>query len=171
MEKKLKKKTAEESVGRRIKEFEGKSEGRKTGSAKKEIEDLRRELAEQAKKKTEVSARPDIPVKTKNATVPKELFELKWKAYYNTVGSMIQSSWIYPGEAKKNFSVWLAVRISSSGELVSIRVEKRSGDSIFDESAMRAVKKAAPFPPVPEEIKNEFSEPLIIRFCPGGCAE
>ena len=111
------------------------------------------------------------PPAAAKAAAPKEAFELEFKAYYNTVGSMIQSAWIYPGEAKKDMTVWLAIRISFAGELVSIRVEKRSGDSIFDESAMRAVKKAAPFPPAPEEIKNELSEPLIIRFCPGGCAE
>ena len=171
MEKGLKKKDAEESVRRRIKEFEGKSEGRKTGSVKKEIEDLRRELAEEAGKNRKVSAGADIPGGPRNGSVPKELFELTFKTYYNTVGSMIQSSWIYSGEIEKNLSVWLAIRISPAGELVSIRVEKRSGDAIFDESAIRAVKKAAPFPQVPEEIKNEFSEPLIIRFCPGGCAK
>ena len=171
MEKGLKKKDAEESVLRRIKEFEGKSSGRKTGSVKKEIEDLRRELAEEDGKNRKVLAGADIPGGTKNGSVPKELFELKFKTYYNTVGSMIQSSWIYSGEIEKNLSVWLAIRISFAGELMSIKVDKRSGDAIFDESAIRAVKKAAPFPRVPEEIKNEFSEPLIIRFCPGGCAE
>lgn len=171
MEKGLKQKDAEESVRRRIKEFEGKSEGRKTGPVKKEIEDLRRELAEQAKENRKVSAGADIPGGPRNGSVPKELFELTFKTYYNTVGSMIQSSWIYSGEIEKNLSVWLAIRISPAGELVSIRVEKRSGDAIFDESAIRAVRKAAPFPQAPEEIKNEFSEPLIIRFCPGGCAK
>ncbi|MFZ3073136.1 MAG: TonB family protein [Thermodesulfobacteriota bacterium] len=171
MEKNIEKKTAEESVARRIKEFEKKAAARKTDSVKKEIEYLKRETAKRSKEKPPVSAKASVPEEAKNASVPRELFELKFKTYYNTVGSMIQSAWIYPGEAKKNAAVWLAIRISPAGELVSIRVEKRSNDSIFDESAIRAVKKAAPFPRVPEEIRNEFSEPLIIRFCPGGCAE
>jgi len=63
----------------------------------------------------------------------------------------------------------LSIGIARSGELRSVRIEKKSGNSLFDESAIKAVKKAAPFAPIREEIKEDFLE-IGVRFCPGGCS-
>jgi len=38
--------------------------------------------------------------------------------------------------------------------VIRLRVEKSSGDKQFDASAVQAVRRASPFPPVPEHAKN-----------------
>jgi TonB family protein len=101
--------------------------------------------------------------------VTKELFDLEFKAYYNKVGARIQSRWVYAGTDKELEAV-LSIKIARSGELKKIIFEKRSRNADFDDSALRAVKKAAPFPPLPEEIGGDFLE-LGVRFCPGGCKQ
>ncbi|HLE08524.1 MAG TPA: energy transducer TonB, partial [Thermodesulfobacteriota bacterium] len=97
------------------------------------------------------------------------LFEVRFKDYYTAVGAKIQSVWIYPGEAAKDLQTVLSIGIARSGELRSVRIEKKSGNSLFDESAIKAVKKAAPFAPIRKEIKEDLLE-IGVRFCPGGCS-
>ncbi len=61
----------------------------------------------------------------------------------------------------------LVVVVNRDGKLLDLQVEKPSGNGMFDESALRAVRKAAPLPPVPETYtlpKIEFG----ITFRPSG---
>jgi TonB family protein len=44
-----------------------------------------------------------------------------------------------------------------------ISFEKRSGNSFFDQSAYRAIKKSDPFPPLPAWIQDSSVE-LGIKF-------
>ena len=39
-----------------------------------------------------------------------------------------------------------------------------SSDSRLNASAVEAMKRASPFPPIPENLKELANEPLIIRF-------
>jgi TonB family protein len=39
-----------------------------------------------------------------------------------------------------------------------------STDPQINASALEAMKKASPFPPIPESLKDLADEPLIIRF-------
>lgn len=57
------------------------------------------------------------------------------------------------------------VQIRKNGEIIGIQVVKASGNSMFDESAVRAVRKAAPLPPVPEAILQSTTK-LILTFLP-----
>ena len=45
--------------------------------------------------------------------------------------------------------------------LSGVELAERSGDIVFDESAMRAVRKAHPLPPPPEAYRNEFTRQKI----------
>jgi colicin import membrane protein len=48
---------------------------------------------------------------------------------------------------------------------VDINFEKRSGNHYLDDSAMRAIKKANPLPPLPDVFRDEYLE-IGIRFLP-----
>jgi TonB family protein len=52
-------------------------------------------------------------------------------------------------------------RLSRDGRIADLRVEQTSGNSYFDRSATRAVRSAAPFPPLPRAFVDEF---LGIHF-------
>ncbi len=52
-------------------------------------------------------------------------------------------------------------RLRRDGGVEDIRIEQSSGNTYFDRSAMRAVRSAAPFPPLPRAFTDEY---LGIHF-------
>ena len=64
---------------------------------------------------------------------------------------------------EKNITTIIDVKISRSGALEYLDFEKRSGNRYFDDSALRAVKKSNPFPPLPYWIRDKSIE-IGIRF-------
>ncbi|GEM_PF-4021076 len=74
----------------------------------------------------------------------------------------IRVNWILP-EAKKGLEAIVDVKINKKGEAVEIKFEKRSGDIVFDESCIRAVKRSFPFEPLPFTYKEEYLE-IGVRF-------
>lgn len=168
MEKNVKKKEEDEFLLKRVNEIEKRAQ-------KKTSDEEVRNLIAALKKELALKENEASPVKAsatastdKSRSVKKELSLLKFHAYYNMVGGMIQSAWAYPSEKKEGLTAWLQLKITRNGELKAVLVEKTSGNTLFDESALRAVKKASPFPPVPEEMEGTFLE-VGLRFCPGGC--
>jgi colicin import membrane protein len=96
--------------------------------------------------------------------------DIEFIEYYNSVGSMIRSEWIFPGEKTPGLETTVAIKIGTDGKLLALRIERASGNTLFDNSAIKAVEKVGDFPPLPKNIKEEFLE-IGIRFCPGGCAQ
>jgi TonB family protein len=86
------------------------------------------------------------------------------QSYYASIWSRIRGQWALPQSIlNKNLEAIIDVKIARSGALLSAQYEKKSGNSYFDESAMRAVRKASPFAPLPDWIRDESVE-LGIRF-------
>ncbi len=85
--------------------------------------------------------------------------------YNRFIWSRIKKNWTLPATLmpKKNVETIIEVRIAQSGALEYIGFEKRSGHSYFDESALRAVKKSAPFPPLAGWVNSRSIE-IGIRF-------
>ncbi|MBI5599587.1 MAG: TonB family protein [Deltaproteobacteria bacterium] len=185
LEKKMEKRGEEELVSQRIKGIEERRE-RKTGdevaSIKKGLGEAGADTARQSSLTAYGSSSTAYqPSSTVSVTSPakaagsgrggitRETIEIRFKDYYNALQEKIHSVWIYPGEARRDINTIVSMRILRSGELKSVWVEKKSGDTLFDESAVKAVKKASPYPPLPTDLKDEFLE-VGVRFCPGGCA-
>jgi TonB family protein len=79
----------------------------------------------------------------------------------------IQSEWrLLDDHGVGGLMAVVEVQIKRTGEVVGIRVREKSGNELFDESAVRAVNRAAPLPPVPEAIV-QHSTILILKFRPG----
>ncbi len=90
---------------------------------------------------------------------------MNMRVYYSTIWSMIKGKWALPGGIvpDDNIEAVLSVKILRDGVVTNLSFEKRSGNRYFDESAMRAIKKASPFPPLPEWIKAKNIE-VGLRF-------
>jgi TonB family protein len=86
------------------------------------------------------------------------------------VKSRINSQWFLTGDdPRKNKETIIGIQISDNGSLIKASVDKSSGDKVFDNSAMRAIHQAAPFPPLPSEVKKiQESRGLGLRFTPRG---
>ena len=61
----------------------------------------------------------------------------------------------------------VVIKIMQNGEIKDIWFEKKSGDSYFDESAIKAVKKSDPLPELPEEYLKPYYNIGLI-FTPSG---
>jgi TonB family protein len=91
--------------------------------------------------------------------------DAQMRAYYAAIWSRIKGKWalpqgILPGEVLETV---IDVTILRSGAVTEVNFEKRSGNRYFDESAMKAIQKASPLPPLPAWI-GDSSIGVGIRF-------
>ncbi len=98
----------------------------------------------------------------------REAIEIQYKEYYDEIWRRVKASWILPEEIVAegaNLLAVVVVRIAKDGSLLEMKLEKSSKNKVFDQSCLRAVKKAAPFPPLPKDYPQRYME-LGLRFKP-----
>ena len=85
--------------------------------------------------------------------------------YSAFVQARIKNNWSLPDTLRPKNPVLtvIEVRITRDGGIAHIAFEKRSGNAYYDESALRAVQKSAPFPPLPAEYRRATMD-LGVRF-------
>jgi TonB family protein len=77
-------------------------------------------------------------------------------SYFNKIKQSIESEWEYPELALRyglQGKLSLEFTIANDGQLAQLRLIRSSGSQLLDEEAIRAIKAAAPFPPIPPWIK------------------
>ena len=89
----------------------------------------------------------------------------KLDAYYNLIWSRIKGKWMLPQGilARENVEAIIQAKILKNGAVTDMSFEKRSGNRYFDESAMKAIRMASPFPPLPDSVRDSSID-LGIRF-------
>ncbi|MBI4495912.1 MAG: cell envelope integrity protein TolA [Deltaproteobacteria bacterium] len=96
------------------------------------------------------------------------VMSIKFKMYYNLIWQRIRSVWVLPEGAlggRKDLETIVAIRIARDGQIESIQFEKKSGNPYLDESALRAIKKANPLPPLPPGFEGDKFD-VGVRFSP-----
>lgn len=87
--------------------------------------------------------------------------QVRWK---------IMREWIVPvkyTETGQGYNAKVEVMINMDGDVVSVRWASRSGNASFDQSAVRAIKKASPFPKPPDALAWEaYNEGFLVEFDP-----
>lgn len=160
----VKRKDERTLVDSRIEELKKKREAESKYVASR-IDELKKEIAgagPQAKPSKEASARQTGP----GGAVTRENLEAKYPAYFSVMHDRVQDQWsIYSEDLKDSkLSIIVSVKIDRSGRLMETHVEKSSGDAHFDESLIKAIRKAE-FPPLPQDFEGSFLE-TGFRFCP-----
>jgi len=85
-------------------------------------------------------------------------------AYYNEVWKRIRSLWAIPeGLKSSSLTAVYGIRVDRQGRIVDVWMEDGSGNGAFDDSALRAIKKADPLPPIPDKYTDSTME-VGIRF-------
>jgi TonB family protein len=133
----------------------------------KAMEEIRkRAAANAATPKPQAKASPEAKSGSASPPSPGDAeMNAKMRAYYAMIWSRIKGRWalpqgILPGEVLESV---INVTILRSGAVTGMNFEKRSGNRYFDESALKAIRKAIPFPPLPAWI-SEGSLDVGIRF-------
>lgn len=86
-------------------------------------------------------------------------------AYYALIWSKIKSQWALPRGILQsdNLEAIIDVKILRDGTVSRLDIEKSSGNRYFDQSAVKAVRKASPFPALPAWIQDSSAE-FGIKF-------
>jgi len=81
---------------------------------------------------------------------------IRFKAYYDRIWAQIKSSWVLPEGVTSRVSLVTVVRIriAPNGEIEQYGIEERSGNDYYDQSALRAIGRANPLPPLPDELSD-----------------
>lgn len=85
--------------------------------------------------------------------------------YSGKVRAKVNRHFRYPKSAERagvKGKVMVSFTISSSGGVSGVRIAASSGSPVLDEAALNAVRKAAPFPAIPEGGRNPW--PFTLPF-------
>ena len=77
-------------------------------------------------------------------------------SYFTRIKQNIEQQWQYPEVALRyglQGRLALEFTIGGGGQLEHLRMIRSSGSQVLDDEALRAVRAAAPFPPIPSWIK------------------
>ncbi|MDZ4345750.1 MAG: energy transducer TonB [Candidatus Binatia bacterium] len=77
----------------------------------------------------------------------------------------IMAAWKLPPNVN-GLKVVIRLRLERTGRVFDVRVEKSSGNNQFDASAVQAVRRASPFPPVPDAAKSSVVGDLRMVLDP-----
>ena len=84
------------------------------------------------------------------------------------IWAKIKESWAIPEnllKEKVDLEAVIVLIIEKDGKIKKSWFEKKSGNELYDQMAMRAIKKAEPLPSIPGEL-NENTLEIGIRFPP-----
>jgi TonB family protein len=96
------------------------------------------------------------------------LWQSKLNDYYSMIWAKIEKEWTLPEnlpKGKTDLETIIVIIIERDGKVQKSWFEKRSGNALYDQMAMRAIKKAGRLPPIPKEFSDNTFE-IGIRFHP-----
>ena len=92
------------------------------------------------------------------------------EVYNGLIAYHIQKNWAFSEQlarGQSNLETLVGIKITPNGEIKDIWIDKKSGNEYLDESAIRAIKKSNPLPPLPREMAN-YDYEVRFRFTPEG---
>jgi TonB family protein len=78
-------------------------------------------------------------------------------AYFRELDERIRSKWTVPDLAVADpgsLIVQIRITIEMDGKASNVRMERSSGNSYFDDSVLRAIRRASPLPVPPEQLRG-----------------
>lgn len=122
----------------------------------KKLEAKPKEKPSQAK--TPTKANPDIGLKISNKGG-------KYSYYIDAILTKIGSNWINPYQGSGiKLSTTVYFVILKDGTITSVKLEKKSGNDLFDSSTERAVIVTKTLPPLAGEFVNQESLRIHLEF-------
>jgi colicin import membrane protein len=85
--------------------------------------------------------------------------------YSKKIERKIKDQWVYPDPSRTDLHNEVAIKIQKDGKVLQTKIEKSSGDAVFDQSTLKAVAKASPLPPPPPELVEALiKDEIVVRF-------
>lgn len=131
------------------------------------MDEIKKKVAHREKVEEQPTPTPP-PVPVISATKSSAETESKLSQYYSLIWAKIKKAWTIPENLLKervDLETVIIVIIESDGKIKRTWFEKKSGDDLYDQMAVRAIIKAEPLPPIPKELGEDTLE-IGIRFFP-----
>ena len=71
-----------------------------------------------------------------------------------------------PEQERLQLSALVSLKIGKAGELLEAKLAKSSGNDLYDSAVVAAVRKAAPFSPPPDHLRDTMADGAIFKFTP-----
>jgi TonB family protein len=84
-------------------------------------------------------------------------------AYFELIKRRVYAVWHYPEGVRGVHEVSVKFTLDRAGAIHGVQVE-RSNNSVLNASAVEAMHRASPFPPIPEKFRLLVGQPLILKF-------
>jgi len=151
-------KLEQEKQDKKRKEAEEKKK-REAAARKAEQDKKKREAAEKKKREEELQARLEEERLSRRV-------DMLLGRYIPIIRQKVSRNWNKPPHTPKGIEAKVQVRLTATGEVVSVRLVQSSGNSVFDRSVENAVHKASPLPIPQEHGVNEKFRNLHLIFKP-----
>ncbi|MGH8011087.1 MAG: TonB family protein, partial [Candidatus Binataceae bacterium] len=89
--------------------------------------------------------------------------DVQFLLYYHAVQEKIKDAWSFSGN-NPDLTATVTFQIGPNGTLTGVRVTESSRDLAFDDSVVRAIRRAAPFPPPPDKYRGQFAQGIEAVF-------
>jgi protein TonB len=103
--------------------------------------------------------RPHLPNKLKRGTeISLNTLDYTFHSYYLALKRKIELVWEYPYAARRTGvqgRLLMRFVINLDGSLAEVRILRSSGSALLDSEAVRAIRSAAPYPPLPKRMNSE----------------
>ncbi len=100
------------------------------------------------------SSSTDIPLKA--AGIPGIVTSSNKESYNALIFERIQREWIHPNFNRTDLVAIVSFHINKSGVISDQKIIQSSGNTVFDSTVLKAVKKASPLPPPAVEDDAEI---------------
>ncbi len=85
------------------------------------------------------------------------LKSIEYIGYVNYMQATLKGNWAWAG-AKRSLKALVRFGVKENGEIVGVKITQSSGDLLYDESVLRAVRKSSPLTAPPENHRKEFAD-------------
>jgi colicin import membrane protein len=82
---------------------------------------------------------------------------MEFLIYYNRMLQLIKEQWTWVVK-KSDLVVIVRYSVQEDGEITGLKIVQRSGQASYDDSVVRAVRKASPLPPPPESYRKDYMD-------------
>ena len=146
------------------KKKENEANKKKTVKVKKKAVPKPRKKKKKKVKKAENKEKPmEVKVKGDRGTSMKvDAARFPFSYYLEAVEGKVSRSWFGTAvSGSQGLRCVVYFRLQRDGSIDDVRIEQSSGNRYFDDSAVRAVRSSAPFPPLPRAFSGSY---LGIHF-------
>lgn len=133
----------------------------KKDSAKEPAKDTKKSLFD-AFNKTGRAASQEEPEGDEAGDKDGDSAKQEGERYYGLVQSVVKRNYdvssTIPEDERRTLKATVSIKIGASGELLDVELKTPSGNELFDGAVLGAIKKAAPFGPPPDHLRDTLKK-------------